>query len=212
MLKNIETKYNLLEKNYKILLIIGVFLTIFVFWYMFFTDLLDNLEKNSKGIVSAQSEILTLKKQLSLLKSNKIENKNDQLLKEEKALKGELENSEKKIASFRYQLVSPKKIFSNLKSILSETQGIQLISMQYLPEELVKDTKEQPLYRFPIELTIRGTFFDIVTYLKKIEQLNSYIFWDEANYKVTKYPEAILKLKLHVVTSEAGKENAVNHP
>lgn len=208
-LSTIETSYNLLNKNHKILVLSAAFLLLFIIWYSFISDLLASMDKNKKNIVQARTEISVLKKQVAILKTKKINNKSEEYQKEEIQLKKNLAEVDKKIESFRYQLVSPKQVFFNLKNMLDSDEVVRLISVQYLPEELVKDAGNQPLYRSPIELTLQGTFPEILAYLKRVEQTNAFIFWDEIDYKVTQYPMAILKLKIHVVTSDAEQKNAV---
>lgn len=208
-LSKIETSYNLLNKNNKILVLSAILLFLFFVWYPATSNLLARMNKNKKDVVQVKTEIAVLKKQVLVLKSSKIDNKNDVYQKEEEKLKKSLAAIIKKIESFRYHLVSSKEVFFNLKNMLVTDKGPRLVSIKYLPEELVKDTNSQPVFRSPIELTVQGTFPEILAYLKKAEKTNSFIFWDEMDYKVTQYPVAILKLKIYVVTSEEGKENAM---
>lgn len=210
-LSKLETSYNLLSKNHKILVIAMAFLFVFIFWYSATGNLLASMGKNKKDILQASSEIAILKKQVMILKTKKIDNKNSGYQAEEIQLKKKLSDVTAKIESFRFQLVSPKKVFFNLKNMLDANQTVRLMSVKYLPEELVKDANSQPVFRSPIEITLQGTFPEIVAYLKKAEQANTFIFWDEADYKVMQYPMAILKLKIHVLTSDEGQKNAVAH-
>lgn len=207
-LSKIETSYNLLNKNYKILVIVMAFLFLLSMWYSFISDISAKMDKNKKNITQIKSEVLVLKKQITVIKTKKTDDKAIQFQKEEEQLKANLTEVNKKIASFQYQLVSPKAVISNLKNMLHTEKGLKLTSMRYLPEEILKDTANQPVSRSPIELTIQGTFPEITAYLKRVERENSFIFWDEMDYKVLQYPLALVKLKIHVVTSEAGQENA----
>lgn len=210
-LSKIETSYNLLSKNNKIFVISATFLLLFIFWYSAVGDLMAGMSKNKKNIAQVKTEVAVLKKQVMILKTKKTDNKNEGYQTEEVKLKKKLSEVNSKIDSFRFQLVSPKQVFFNLKNILDADKAVRLISIQYLPEELVKDSSSQPVFRSPIELTLQGTFPEILSYLKKAEQANTFIFWDELDYKVTQYPMAILKLKIHVLTSEVGQQNAVAH-
>ncbi|GEM_PF-4785953 len=210
-LSKIETSYNLLSKNNKMLVIAVAFLFLFIIWYSATANLLASMGKNKKNIAQAKTEVAVLQKQVTILKTKKTDTKNEGYQTEEVQLKKKLSEVNSKIDSFRYQLVSPKQVFFNLKNMLDADKAVRLISIRYLPDELVKDGGGQPVFRSPIELTLQGTFLEILTYLKKAEQANTFIFWDEMDYKVTQYPIAILKLKIHVLTSEAGQQNAVAH-
>jgi MSHA biogenesis protein MshJ len=206
-LSKIETSYNLLNKNYKMLVIAATFLLLLIMWYSFLSNLFAKMDKNKKNMTQIKSEVVVLKKQVTVLKTKKISDKAQQYQKKEAQLKESLIEVNKKIASFQYQLISPKAVFSNLKNMLQADKGLKLTSMRYLPEEVVKDTSDQPVSRTPIELTIQGTFPEIMAYLKRVERESTFIFWDEMNYKVLQYPIAVVKLKIHVVTSEAGQKN-----
>ena len=52
------------------------------------------------------------------------------------------------------------------------------------------------------KLHLRGGYFAIMSYLRKIEDLPWQIYWDEMSYQVDKYPIAKLELTFHAMSKE----------
>ncbi len=207
LIKKIETTYNLLERTRKILVIVSSVLLLFFTWHSFLNALLIQYEKNKKTYLTVTQEVKILNEQLTILKSKKTIDRNAELMNEEVKLKKELSILSKKIVQYQYQLISYKQIFIRLKDIFKPDNNVQLLSIKQFPEERVKDTKSTPFYQHPIEITIKGKFFDVLNFLKKIEKFHTYIFWDELFLRVSDFPESTVDIKFHIITSETGQQD-----
>jgi MSHA biogenesis protein MshJ len=52
------------------------------------------------------------------------------------------------------------------------------------------------IYRSGIEVSLKGSFPDLLTYLQSLERRSDRLFWSNARLDVTAYPESILKLDI----------------
>lgn len=112
-------------------------------------------------------------------------------------------------------LVPPERIAPLLESILRANGRLKLVSMQTLPagslNELGADPADkaaapgapkQPdlLFRHGVELTVRGSYLDMVDYMTALEALPTQLFWGKAQLQVEQYPTVRLTLTLYTLS------------
>lgn len=126
-------------------------------------------------------------------------------------------------------LVPPERIAPLLESILRANGRLKLVSMQTLPvgslNDMGKDDGDaarraenlaanpvtndaasggakQPdlLYRHGVELTVRGSYLDMVDYMGALEALPTQLFWGKAQLQVEQYPTVRLTLTLYTLS------------
>jgi MSHA biogenesis protein MshJ len=146
------------------------------------------------------------------------------------ASRARLAEIEARIAEFQRQvdarateLVSPEKLAAVFEKILVTTPGIQVAAVKVLPRTTVsfdktagmisnpsQDAKresvpEKPLneiYRHGVEVTLRGSYLDLVGYLRQIESQPARMFWDKVSLTVSEYPVITMKLIVYTISLE----------
>lgn len=58
------------------------------------------------------------------------------------------------------------------------------------------------LYRHGVELTLEGSYADLVAWLRAVEALPQRLLWGGVQFKVEQYPKATLTLRLHTLSLE----------
>lgn len=58
------------------------------------------------------------------------------------------------------------------------------------------------LYRHPLQLKLRGRYFEILQYLESLEASGHKFYWDKLEYEVVKYPYAEVVIKLSTLGTE----------
>lgn len=56
------------------------------------------------------------------------------------------------------------------------------------------------LYRHGVEITVRGSYHDMLAYMTALEALPTRMFWGQAHLEVEQYPNARLTLTLHTLS------------
>ncbi|MCW9050896.1 MAG: hypothetical protein OQJ91_01050 [Motiliproteus sp.] len=120
------------------------------------------------------------------------------------------------------QLISPSVMLVSLQQIVSNHQGVELVSVNKSEpvamslaaegDQAISASKTQEpagsipqgLYRHDLEVVINGGFFDVLNYLKSLEQLPKGFFWDAVDYQVTEYPQAQVSIKVHTLSMDRG--------
>jgi MSHA biogenesis protein MshJ len=122
-------------------------------------------------------------------------------------------------------LVPPERIAPLLESMLRANGRLQLVSLRTLPVDTIDGTaadadpnkappaadagvsQQKPvalpgtvLYRHGVELTVRGSYLDMVDAMGALEALPTQLFWGRAQLDVEDYPKARLTLTLYTLS------------
>ena len=138
-------------------------------------------------------------------------------------LRDQSERSGKTLADIQSSLVPPQRMTALLEDILRRNHGLRLVSLKTLPvtsliePEAVLSTKTSsepvklanaakpvtpanPVYRHGVELTVSGSYAELVHYLTELETLQWHMFWGKADLVVETYPKVNLTLRLYTLS------------
>jgi len=122
-------------------------------------------------------------------------------------------------------LVAPERVAPLLESILRANGRLKMVSVRTLPVEPLsaigakkegdaeaataavataavpaKSAKRDVLFRHGVELTVRGSYLDMVDYMSALESLPTQLFWGKAQLEVEEYPSVRLTLTLYTLS------------
>jgi MSHA biogenesis protein MshJ len=123
------------------------------------------------------------------------------------------------------ELVPPEKMPAVLEKILANNPGLQLIEVKTLPRVSISLEKESvpgvpagqgsepktpaadekkpnQIYRHGVEVTMRGSYLDLLAYLVQIESLPVRMFWDKLSLSMTTYPTVTMRLVVYTISLE----------
>jgi MSHA biogenesis protein MshJ len=85
-----------------------------------------------------------------------------------------------------------------LKDLLGQGRPVELGALRVLPGTQVKAGLD--LYRHGVELTLRGSYFDLLQYLADLEKLPARLLWGPAELQADQYPEVRLTVQVHTLS------------
>ncbi|CAH0289941.1 hypothetical protein SRABI118_04041 [Massilia sp. Bi118] len=118
-------------------------------------------------------------------------------------------------------LVAPERVAPLLETILRANGRLKMVSVRTLPVEPLSGigAKQNPadpataaagavktagkrelLFRHGVELTVRGSYLDMVDYMTALESLPTQLFWGKAQLDVEEYPSVRLTLTLYTLS------------
>jgi MSHA biogenesis protein MshJ len=109
-------------------------------------------------------------------------------------------------------LVAPERMAPLLESILRANGRLKMVSVRTLPVEPLSPmsplsgakkeaaAKHELLFRHGVELTVRGSYLDMVDYMSALESLPTQLFWGKAQLEVEEYPSVRLTLTLYTLS------------
>ncbi len=86
-----------------------------------------------------------------------------------------------------------------LEEVLQRSKGLELISLKSLPAEELAVAESAAYYLHPVELSLRGRYFDFVAYLQALEGMPVQYYWSSLDYKVDRYPVADVRLRVYTL-------------
>lgn len=147
------------------------------------------------------------KLELLTLRSQQRVDPNDALKARQAALEQQLAALNRDLQTRSAQLLSPPEMLAVLQQALAEQPGLRLVALTKAPAQRYQSDGEGSvagIYRHDLVLTLEGGYFDVLRYLKKLEQLPKGFFWDGLDYQVDGYPHAQVTLRLHTLSTEEG--------
>ena len=118
------------------------------------------------------------------------------------------------------QLVPPERMASLLEDLLKGNKRLQLVKLATLPAEALlarepasgaaqaaepmQAAAEQPagqnIFKHGVELTLRGSYFDMLDYLAQIEALPWQMYWGRLRLEARDYNRPMLTLTLYTLS------------
>jgi MSHA biogenesis protein MshJ len=149
---------------------------------------------------------------------------NEALRKRLGELRAETARTSEELRTMQKGLVPPERIAPLLEAILRANGRMKLVSLKTLPVTTLADGSTpapaapangapaappaQPvvvkspdlLYRHGVELTVRGSYLDMVDYMQALETLPTQLFWGKAQLDAEEYPNVRLTLTLYTLS------------
>jgi len=143
---------------------------------------------------------------------------NDALRKRLGDVRAETAQMSEQLRAMQKGLVPAERIAPLLESILRANGRLKLVSLRTLPVTTLGDAATSPaapatqpaaapvvkapdlLYRHGVELTVRGSYLDMVDYMHALETLPTQLFWGKAQLDAEAYPNVRLTLTLYTLS------------
>lgn len=203
---HIKHKYNQLSFREKILSLSFLGVLLLVISEFSVTSLYNQLIKVQQENKELTEKIATEKKIIQMYQEyhgNAEEHKTNELTKAQLNLQNELQ----KIKSHTNQVLPSHELPSLLENILKSSRNLQLVQLKPMPPksletkiDLRDETEispsqssyraDQPIKKNGYTIQLKGDFFSILDFTKKIEQIQTKLFWKKFTYKVIEYPTA----------------------
>lgn len=121
-------------------------------------------------------------------------------------------------------LVPPGQMAGLIESMLNRNRQVKLLALKTLPatslvSKEAKDVKEkaapassifadlagkpaneQTLYRHTVEMTLEGSYLDLMNYLAALENLSWKMYWESVKLDVDSYPRARLTIRVYTLS------------
>jgi MSHA biogenesis protein MshJ len=147
--------------------------------------------------------------------------------KQLKSLEVQIEQQKKLLKQLTDNLIAPQQMAVMVEKLLKQRGRLKLLSLKNLepiglPEKTSTDTpaneennqnietknsdqaEQTPVlvYRHPLEIKLKGRYFEVLNYLKALENNEYNFYWEKLDYRVDKYPLAEVTIKLSTLGTE----------
>lgn len=106
-------------------------------------------------------------------------------------------------------LVDAQEMLPLLARLLDREHGLRVRTLRSLGQTAVSggaaaDAGQPQLYRHAVELSVEGSYADLLGYLQALEALPQKLLWGSLQLKVEKHPQVLLTLRLYTLSQQAG--------
>lgn len=160
----------------------------------------------SRKTVQQQSEIKSIQAQLQAMAQARKTDPDAADRAKLESLRLQLVQIKASLQVKQQHLIPPDKIAGLLEEILSRNRQLQLVSLRSLPASSVKGEEEQAaavekeFFKHGIEMTVRGSYFDLLDYMTQLEKLPWQMFWGKVSLVVETYPVSRMTLTLYTLS------------
>jgi len=126
-------------------------------------------------------------------------------------LKQKLQSLDNQLTKPLTQFVDPKNMSSVLYQVLAKSKDLKvniqhLKSLPVTPFYTDLELQSEPhslIYKHTLEVKLTGSYDNVYQYLRRLETLDSPLYWHALLYEVSKYPLANVTLQIYTLSNHA---------
>lgn len=191
----------------------AAFLAVSLIDSFFLNPLLQQQKKLSAQVVQQQEKMKEIQAQLAALLQAKQADATSPQRERIRQLRQQIADGDTYLQGRRDKLVPPERMPALLEQMLKRNGRLQLVAMNTLPvtpfiEQAADATiaqaplvgQERQMYKHGVQITVRGSYADLLQYLTALEKLPTRMFWGVAKMNVVQYPSVELTLTLYTLS------------
>ena len=179
--------------------------------YLFLNPLLIQQKMISEQVVQQQEKMKEIQSQLAGLLQAKQDNVSSPKRERIRALQKQISEGAFYLKEKQDKLVPPEKMAALLEQVLHKNERLQLVALNTLPVTLFIEPSADAaaaqmtaqalqMYKHGVQITVRGSYADLIQYLTALEHLPTQMFWGVAKMKVVEHPSVELTLTLYTLS------------
>ncbi|MBE0612339.1 MAG: hypothetical protein IH604_01600 [Burkholderiales bacterium] len=158
-------------------------------------------------IAQQEDETKAIHAQIETLVRPNVSDPNELNREKLKGLQAQMAQLDRQFEEQQQQFVAPEKMLAMLENVIAKNRKLQLISLRNLPGSNASSIAgaaigPRTIFRHTVELSVRGSYFDLLDYLATMERMPQRVFWDDFELTTEQYPQSVLKLKMHTLSRE----------
>ena len=174
------------------------------------------------------NDLTVAQAQLTVLRA-KVNNPDAEARAQLEALRVQARNVDDKFKQLQGSLVPPQDMSQWLSGLLQAQRGLQLVGLRTLPVTSVSDlvegkkptvaavaapaapaasaaadtaTPDAWLYRHGVEVTVRGSYPELLAYLRTLENMPRRVYWGELKLDAQQSPAVVMTLVVYTLSVE----------
>ena len=197
--QQLSEKFSALESREKQLITwVSFGLIIYLFFWFGVSPALDDLSATDKAVIRKESEHKALVIQRDAIQEALT-------IDYTKRTQLELDKARKDLLSIDEGFVAADRMPELLMTLLNEEDNVRLVNFKVEPTETVRfgdgESQSTPFYRHNMRLIIEGSYFDLRSYLARLQAAPEKVVVTDFAYNVEAYPSATLALGLATVSN-----------
>lgn len=219
--ENLLARLDALSLRERLLIFAGVVMLLASLFDTFLLEPVLLRQKSLRGEVAQQQQVVEgVRAQADALALESAPNSKSPRRLQLEQLRRELAEGNAYLQSSRERLVEPANMAAHLRQILNKNRRLQLMSLKTLPvSPLLEQGEPQPgarketaktgnrpvvqekqVYKHGVQMTMRGSYLDLLNYLTMLESLPQQMYWAKASMTVQQYPVTELTIVVYTLS------------
>lgn len=175
---------------------------------------LDDEKRLSAELAKRQNELRELNVQVQKLALSRQADPDREVRRRLSDAQGALLALDQRIADEQRKFTTPEQMRGMLEEMLSRGGKLRLLDLRTLPPAAISAAKtqegpagkpaaavaEQYIFRHGVEVTVSGSYLDLLGYLGELERLPTQMHWGALDLKVEEHPAVRMKLKVYTLS------------
>jgi MSHA biogenesis protein MshJ len=204
----LSARFDVLSLREQVMIFLcSVILLAFVCYFLLLEPQLSGNAKIRKNIELNHTQVSSLVEQSQALTLALQQDPNQPVKLRIAAIQQQISDVELLLTLQTANLVPANKMPQMLEKVLISSKDLNLVSLESIPPFAIilsQDPgalKDPALYRHGVKLVLEGEYFDIQSYLEKLESLDWQFYWKKFDYKVSEYPLATVQLEIYTLST-----------
>lgn len=198
--QKLSDRFDMLTRREQwLILISGWVALLFVGFVVFVEPQMNALTSVKRQLVSVVNEITSSTNQVTLIERKLKADPNQDLERKIERLEQQNSDLNEQLQGRVASLVTPIQMSGLMEQVLQRSERLKLVSLESQSPVQLINGKDEGYYIHPVRLTLRGRYFDVVSYLGQLEALPVKYYWRSLNYQVDKYPWADIQLDVYTL-------------
>jgi MSHA biogenesis protein MshJ len=177
------------------------------------------------AMLQKHSEMKALDAQVTKLLGAPAQNRDRPERERLAGLRKELAEVEARIAAEERRFTAPAQMRGVIEEVLGRSRGLALVELKTLATTTLTDTAKPPaaakpaaggkppagtkaagargerlIYRHGLEVTVSGSYLDLLAYLRDLEALPTQLYWGALELDASAYPKLSMKLTVYTLS------------
>jgi len=194
-----------------LIFVAAAFLVVSLIDSLLLNPLLQEQKRLSAQVIQQQEKMKEIQAQLAALLQAKQADASSPQRERIQQLRQQIADGDVYLKDRRDKLVPPERMAALMGQMLKRNGRLQLVAMDTLPVTLFNEQpadaaidqtveQERQMYKHGVQITMRGSYADLVQYLTALEKLPTRMFWGKAKLSVVQYPTSELTLTLYTLS------------
>ena len=202
----IRDKVDALSSRERVIIAVTIIAVIFGIYNQFVLDpFLKHRKELQQQLSAIGPEMEVMQQSMESLIKRQANDPNVSLRKAIERKSQEIDGLERIIKSETKRLIDPQKMPKILGYLLSRQSALKINSVKSASGEPIyfdaERKKPSGLFKHDLTMSLEGTYYQVQSYLKNIEEMAEQVYWDDMTFVSKKYPIGVLNLNVHTLST-----------
>lgn len=211
-LRKLELQVDQLSLRERMLTYLSGVAVLFVVWDLaLLSPQMNKTEKVNSQLQQLEQKLAARAQEATILAQGVGSNIDQEKHQQLEGLNQQIETLNSEMSGMSFGLVPPDELLIVVKEVLERSNELTIFRIEYLPPEKVQIGQASQLdsrgaagvYKHTVELSLEGTYFDLLEYLQGLEELPWRLYWEGLTYEVSNPPLGDIELRISTL-SESG--------